>query len=260
MFGFPWLLSLFIAACSVWALLEVIRVVRDIRRTPRRRRPIVAPPSPDAVPAALPEPMAPSSRPAPLGDPEDLARRIETFRKIGLTLSPGITPDDLLISWDEALASEVPWWQLYFIYGNEVEAAPWGRRVSPHVWTLDMEFIEGPDSYRTIVAELLALTGRPDLFRVASVEFSASMSETGPVVVTLTGAAEIRLTGVLTGDWADPDIVEGVMRAIEAALGDGRRFRAGDNGQAMILSCLTDAQADALHALDPDLLTLAAPA
>lgn len=67
------------------------------------------------------------------------------------------------------------------------------------------------------------------------------------------GLAAIRAR--VDDDWADPAAVARFIQDLEATIADGRHFWAADNGQAAILFCLADDEAEKINALRPGILT-----
>ena len=56
-----------------------------------------------------------------------LEQQLADLARFGLTLEPGTTVDDLLYSFDRSQYEDKPFDLLLFMFGAEVERAPWGR-------------------------------------------------------------------------------------------------------------------------------------
>jgi hypothetical protein len=182
-----------------------------------------------------------------------LEEQLEELARIGLTLEPGVTVDDLLESFDRKKLEREPFDLLLFLFGAEVEREPWGRPFCRHVWNFDTECIEDHGAYVAIVrrlAELAGATGRlTDVRDHVDVEAGEAWLE-----YTLDGKPRRHVPKV-RDDWAD---VEVVFRVMEDLAGGGRRFYSKDNGQAMILFFLDEPAANRLNELSNGALDLVA--
>lgn len=176
--------------------------------------------------------------------PATLEEQLGTLAQLGLTLSDGVTVDDLLYSWDRQVYENHPYDTLLLMLGSEVEREPWGRNVCERAWNFDVECIEDTNSYVTIVKNLCRVAGMPDL--ISKVEDFVDMeNETAWLKYTIDGKQR-HFTIPIDDDWADPETVSAVMRDIER---DGKRFYGKDNGQATIWFYLDQITAERLNAL-----------
>jgi hypothetical protein len=173
-----------------------------------------------------------------------LEKQIETLANLGLAMNDGVTIEDLLYSWDRADYENKPYDTILFMYGTEIERAPWGRFVSDCAWNLDMECIEGPGSYVEIVRNLARISGQAQAVTNISDDVD---NEAGKAWVSyeIDGASRKHVAEV-NDDWADPNVVMLIMQDLEKA---GHKFYAKDNGQASIWYYLTPYQARELSKL-----------
>ena len=173
-----------------------------------------------------------------------LEQQLETLAPLGICLNEGVNIDDLLYSFPRDNFEDRPFHTLLFILGVEVERAPMGRRFCDSVFNFDTECIYATGDYVTIVKRLALLANR-----------SAEVTEVRDFIDHQGGEAWLeytigdrarRWTVELQSDWADMMVIAYVMDDLER---DGRKFRARDNGQAMVLYYLDDAAAQQLGAL-----------
>lgn len=173
-----------------------------------------------------------------------LEEQLATLAEMGLALNDGVTIDDLLYSFPRANFESKPFDILLFLLGVEVEREPWGRRFCDRVYNFDSECVYGPGSYVTIVERLALLANQASaLTRVR--DFIDHKTGEAWVEYTINGQSR-RWTVELQSDWADMMVLAYVMDDLER---DGRKFRARDNGQAMVLYYVDDSTAQKLGAL-----------
>lgn len=201
--------------------------------------------------------MAPTPAPAravrrPSADAVRLEDQIAALADAGLVVAPGRTIDELLQSWAREDYEGDPWNLLLFMYGSEVEAEPWGRVFCERGWNFDMECLEQAGDYARAFAQIVRLTGRPDLVTDLSDDFDID-ARTCEIRYAVQGRPRV-LKARVDNDWADPAAVEAFVRDVEAAAGGDRRFWAADNGQASVLFFVTDAEAAKINALSSDIL------
>jgi hypothetical protein len=91
-----------------------------------------------------------------------LETQLEKLAELGLVLNPEIAIDDLLVSGTRQAFEDKPFELLLFAFGNEVERAPWGRRICNRVWSFDPECIVSTGDYVNIVHKLCLLSGDPE--------------------------------------------------------------------------------------------------
>ncbi len=179
-----------------------------------------------------------------------LDEQLATLATLGLTLEPGITTDDLRHSFDAASYEERPFDLILFMFGVEVEREPWGRPFCSRVWNFDTECVEGDGAYVEIAKRLCVVAGRPDAFTELRDHVDI---EAGEAWIEYAVDGKTRRWDIeVNDDWADGVVVAYMMGDLER---DGRMFRSKDNGQAMILFYLDDAQAARLSELAKEPLT-----
>lgn len=185
--------------------------------------------------------------------PTDFAGQLAFMGKLGLELSTDITPDDMTYSFPaEDFVSDWPSLMI-FVLGIEVEREPWGRRISSDVWNFDFEAIYEPTSYQTILSNLVGLTGQSDLLRRNASHVDMSTMQT--TIDYQIGDRSYQANFPQDGDWANAQVVERMMRDIEAATPGQAAFWFMDNGQAMVLMFLEPGQAAKLNAAKADIIS-----
>lgn len=179
-----------------------------------------------------------------------LEDQLAMLAQLGFTLEPGITIDDLVYSFPREDFAQRPMDLILFAFGVEVEREPWGRSFCKRAWNFDTECITGTGSYVKIAKRLCDVAGRPDaLSNVCDhVDLDA-----GEAWIEYTVDGKQRHWDIeVNDDWADMMVVAYVMNDLER---DGRKFRAKDNGQAMVLFYLDDAATRQLNELTKKPLT-----
>lgn len=186
------------------------------------------------------------------GDPIPLETQIEELKQAGLTLAPGRTMEELLSSWPREQYESDPYGLLLFMYGSEVEEEPWERFFCERGWNFDMECLTQSGAYVHAFERILAITGKPELVTAMSDTFRFD-AEACEIRYTINGRERV-LSAKVDNDWADYEAVAAFARDVETNIGDGRHFWGADNGQAVILFFLTDAEAAKVNALRPETL------
>lgn len=181
-----------------------------------------------------------------------LETQIAALSEAGLVMEPGRTIDELLTSWSRDQYESDPYGLLLFMYGNEVEAEPWGRYFFARGWNFDMECLVEAGDYTRAFTDIVRITGQRQLVMHMSDDFDIH-AETATIRYTINGRARV-LSAKVDHDWADPEAVAAFARDLETTIGDGRHFWAADNGQASVLFFLTDAEADKVNSLRTDVL------
>ncbi len=179
-----------------------------------------------------------------------LEDQLAKLGELGITLAPGITIDDVLFSFSRDDYETKPFGLILFVLGVEVEREPWGRRFCQAAWNFDTECIAGDGAYVAIARELCRVAGRPDAFSGLRDHVDLESGEAW-VEYTVDGKQR-RWTVEVNDDWADTLTVAYMMGDLER---DDRKFRSKDNGQAMVLYYLTDADAARLSDLAGERLT-----
>lgn len=208
----------------------------------------ILPPAPKMTRStAAATPAGPPINAVPLED------QIAALAGAGLTLAPGRTINELLLSWPrEDYEEGDPYNLLLFMYGGEVEAEPRGRAFCKRGWEFDMECLEKAGDYARAFERIVRTTGRPDLVTDLSDDFNVD-AETAEIRYTVNGRQRV-LNADVTDDWADPKAVTAFVKDVEAAVGDHRRFWAADNGQGSILFFITEAEATKINSLRAGIL------
>lgn len=186
------------------------------------------------------------------GDPIPIETQIEELKQAGLTLAPGRTIEELLSSWSREEYERDPYGLLLFMYGSEVEEEPWERVFCERGWDFDMECLTQAGDYVHALKRVLAITGQPELVTAMSDTFRFE-AEACEIRYTINGRPRV-ITAKVENDWADYEAVAEFARDVETTIGDGRRFWGADNGQAVILFFLTEAEAAQVNALRPETL------
>jgi hypothetical protein len=181
-----------------------------------------------------------------------LEDQLAALAELGITLDPGITIDDLLYSFDRHAYEMIPFRRLLYILGAEVERAPRGRAFCSRAWNFDTECITGDGSYVRIARQLCRVAGRPNALGELRDKVSAHEAW---IKYSVDGASR-HWPIELTDDWADMLVVSYLMNDLER---DGMKFRARDNGQAMVLYYLDDAQTRRLRQLSGQEITTVVP-
>ena len=180
----------------------------------------------------------------------NLEEQLATLRELGIELAPGINIDDMLYSFPRESYEAKPFDLVLFILGAEVEREPWGRRFCTSVWNFDTECIDGGDAYVKIAKHLCRVACRPDAF--SDVRGHVDVENGAAWIEYLLEGKHRRWDAEVNDDWADMLTVAYMMGDLEC---DGRKFRAKDNGQAMVLYYLNDADARRLSELAGEKLT-----
>jgi hypothetical protein len=173
-----------------------------------------------------------------------LEDQLAALRELRIELDPGITIDDILYSFSREDFESKPFDLLLFILGAEVEREPFGRPFCARVWNFDTECIYADGAYVAIAKRLCRVAGRPDAFLSLRDHIDLSAGEAW-VEYTVDGKHR-RWDIDVNDDWADTLTVAYMMGDLER---DGWKFRARDNGQAMVLYYLNDAGAQRLSEL-----------
>jgi hypothetical protein len=179
-----------------------------------------------------------------------LEQQLTTLAELGLVLDRGVTVGDLEHSFARDSYEARPFDLLLFMFGAEIEREPWGRRFSSSAWNFDTECITGRGSYVAIAEQLCALAGRPDAF-VDLCDHVDREAEEAWVEYSIDGTHR-HWNVEVDDDWADMMVVSAMMSDLER---NGRKFRAKDNGQAMVLFYLDDDSARRLSELAGEALT-----
>lgn len=184
------------------------------------------------------------------GDPIPLETQIEELKQAGLALAQGRTIEELLSSWSREQYESDPYGLILFMYGSEVEEEPWERVFCERGWNFDMECLIQAGDYVHAFKRILAITGKPELVTAMSDTFRFE-AEACEIQYTINGRQRV-LAANVNNDWADYEAVAAFARDVETTIGDGRHFWGADNGQAVILFFLTDAEAAKVNALRPE--------
>jgi len=187
-----------------------------------------------------------------MGDPIPLETQIEELKQAGLALAQGRTIEELLSSWSREQYESDPYGLLLFMYGSEVEEKPWERVFCERGWNFDMECLTQSGDYVHVLERVVAITGQPELVTAMSDTFRFE-AEACEIRYTINGRQRV-LTAKVDNDWADYEAVAAFARDVETTIGDGRHFWGADNGQAVILFFLTDAEAAKVNALRTETL------
>jgi hypothetical protein len=183
-----------------------------------------------------------------------LEQQIEALAQLGLPLNEGITIDDLLYSASRETYEQEPFDYLLFMFGSEVERAPWCRPICPYAWNLDTECISGTGDYVEIVKRLCQIAKMPDL--ITDLQDFVDLDRPQGWLKYRIDGQQRHYDIEIDSDWADPQVIGDVMRDIER---DGNRFYAKDNGQASIWFYLDETTMQKLNQLSNNALVLGNP-
>ena len=173
-----------------------------------------------------------------------LELQVDKLSALGLPLNPGISIDDLLLSFPRDEYEATPFDLILFAYGMEVESEPWGRHVCDRAWNFDVECIEDHGDYAAIVDQFHRISGR-----------EKTLTDLSDVVDLESGRAELRytvdgtprvLSPQVDDDWVDPDVAAQIMEDMRGSTHD---FYGKDNGQATVWFYLTPDNATELNGL-----------
>lgn len=173
-----------------------------------------------------------------------LEQQLATLAEMGIALAPGVTIEDVVYSFPREDYEAKPFDLILFTLGAEVEREPWGRPFCERVWNFDTECITGTGSYVAIARRLCRVAGRPDAFRDVRDHVDLDSGEAW-IEYTVDGKPR-RWDIEVQDDWADTMVTAYMMNDLER---DGHKFRARDNGQAMVLYYLDDGAARRLSEL-----------
>ena len=179
--------------------------------------------------------------------PSTLEEQLAKLAELGLKLDKGISIDDLLYSAKRKEYEEQPFDLILFVFGSEVERAPWGRPFCSRVWNFDPECITATGDYVSIVKRLCQVAGRPGCLKQVR-DFVNIRAGKAWLRYKVDGTQR-NLRMEVNDDWADVETLMRVMADIER---DGHRFYFVDNGQSMILFYLDAEKAAELNRLSND--------
>lgn len=180
-----------------------------------------------------------------------LETQIEKLAQIGIHLNEGISVEDFLTSFDRNEYEESPFGLILFVYGIEVEKAPWGRFFCDRAWNFDTECIASNGDYVSIVQNFHRITGRAKNLSDVSDQIDI---EGGKACLQYKVDGEQRFYDIkVDDDWADPETVSSIMEDLKV---EGFEFYPKDNGQASIWFYLTPNEAKQLNAIAGNVFNL----
>ncbi len=179
--------------------------------------------------------------------PVSLEEQISILAESGILLNDGVSIEDFLISYDRESYEKTPYELALHMYGFEIEQEPWGRYLSDSAWNFDTECIEGSGSYAEVMSNIVRITQRSDILSDVSDDFDFE-KPTATVRYILNSNKKERVVKI-DSDWVDPNFVDYFLAEVSDTISDGRKFWSIDNGQALILFFLTDANANNLNKL-----------
>jgi hypothetical protein len=179
-----------------------------------------------------------------------LEDQLKTLAELGIALDPNITVDDLTYSFPREEYEAKPFGLLLYIMGAEVEREPWGRPFCSRVWNFDTECVNGTGAYVNIAKSLCRVAGQPD--GLANMSDHVDLDGGEAWIEYIVRGKERHWPIEVNDDWADMMVVAYMMSDLER---DGFKFRARDNGQAMVLYYLDDAGFARINELAPQRLT-----
>ncbi len=191
-------------------------------------------------------------KPAP-----SLEDQLAHFNKAGIVLADGITAQTLLEDQSEAHFKEQPYQNLLWTLGVETDVQGDWRRVSHNVLALDTECIEDHGDYARIVTDLAALAGIHDQLTKLydEVDIQAGHARLGYTLDMVTRD----LSPKVEDDWLDIDTLTRIIMDIDAVTAPSFHIWYAEDGQALVLTGLTDDGAALINAAQPGLLRRFAP-
>ena len=180
-----------------------------------------------------------------------LENQIDALSEIGLLFNEGVTINDLLNSFSREAYESEPFDLILFVYGIEIEEAPWGRFICNQAWNFDAEAIEGDGSYVEIVKQFHRISGKGKRIEELSdrVDFEESHAELNYTV----DGVKRTFKPILNDDWVDAQVMEEIMNDL---CQPGYDFYPKDNGQATVWFYLSKTQALALNSLANNVFNL----
>jgi hypothetical protein len=173
-----------------------------------------------------------------------IKEQLDVLAAVGLTLSEGVTIDDLLISFSEKEFEDPPFDLLLTMLGSEVEAEPYGRPFSTFACTVDMNGIHGDGDYTLIAERLRRLSGEDLLFKVAydhvDVEKRAAQLRYEAL------GQHVDFTPEVIDSWTDAMIVTKTLRLIKYLQSGVKDFYFKLNGTENVFYYLSKEQGDKL--------------
>ncbi len=155
-----------------------------------------------------------------------IEKQIEILEQLGLKVNEGITIDDFVSGWGREEFERTPFDLVLFDLGGQRQRGSEWIYVSNVAWHLDMECIYDTGDYVRIAKNLCRISGMPELFENAADFVDIENSEAW-LRYRVDGRDRHHSIEV-HDDWADPAVVEAIMRDIER---DGKHFYGKDNGQ-----------------------------
>lgn len=173
-----------------------------------------------------------------------LENQLAALADIGVAVNPGVSVDDLLLSFPRARYEEKPYELVLFVLGIEIEREPWGRFISDIAWNLDVECIENVGDYVFILSQLARIANARE--RITHARDFVSL-EAGNAWLSYELDGEPRkYTAQVNDDWADPAVLTAIMSDLASA---GRDFYPVVDGQSATWFYLTKEQAMRLNRL-----------
>ncbi len=157
---------------------------------------------------------------------------LEQLGKLGISVRPGISHEDLLYSLGGNMDSAVDWVQLLCVLGGEVERGDF-ERISDDIWHFDAECIEDNGDYVAVVNRFVILA-----------KGVLPLNDTRDHVDIEEGEAWIEFTFngkrthwdlEVSDDWVDPQLYSRLQHLVTPP-GAGKRFFIAALGQDSLIS------------------------
>lgn len=173
-----------------------------------------------------------------------LKEQLQLLADVGLTLSEGLSINDLLISFSEKEFEERPFDLLLYMLGGEVEAEPYGRPFSSFACTIDMAGIHGDGDYTAIAKQFKRVAGDDHLFDVTKdhVDFENRTAQ----LRYEAGGSHRDFTPEVIDTWADPYVVTNTIYLISYLQGEVKQWYLKANGNENVFYYVTKEQGEEL--------------
>jgi hypothetical protein len=174
-----------------------------------------------------------------------LETQLQSLAARGISVRPGRTIDELLISFPREEYESDPFRLLLFMLGGEVEdGEAQGSYFTDNVYCFDAESIEDTCDYKFKVERLVKIAA-PDL-PIQNVTDAIDLeAATAHIEFELDGRTH-HIEPTINDDWFDPEVLYYLARLLAARSGERRFFHCDTGDQNIVIACLTPAQSKAL--------------
>src|SRR5687767_9979523 len=155
----------------------------------------------------------------------NLEEQIKRLASLGIPLNDGVALDELLISNDREQYEAKPFKLLLSRMGGEVEAPPWGRRISDRVWYLDTECVHGTGAYIEL-AERMTIMARADE-RIEEIRDRVDFDEEEAWLRYVLDGEPRQIDAEIDDEWLDLEALRELAGDLESG---GYRFAGAEDG------------------------------